>query len=167
MPIAFLVVSSKGGVSLLPVDQSANTTLDKAVSYTHLGATGLVLPERNWMSAAGTVIKASAGASERIKTAVCGNLKDFLLHAKAAGLAVLCAERKDAVPLYEQRLDGPLLLAVGGEKRGVSKTVFDLADRKVYIPYGRDFRNSLSASAACAVFAFEIYRQRNSKKRTG
>ena len=125
------------------------------------GATGLILPERNWMTAAGTVIKASAGASEHIKTAIVSDIKSFLTAAKEKGISIICAERKDAVSLYEQKLDMPLILAIGGEKRGVSKVVFEASDKKIYIPYGREFRNSLSASAAAAVFAFEIYRQRN------
>lgn len=131
------------------------------------GATGLILPERNWMSAAGTVIRSSAGASERIKAAKTENLPDFLQKAKRRGIKILCAERKDAIPLYSTDLTGGILLAVGGEKRGVSKAVFEAADQRVFIPYGRDFRNSISASAAAAVFAFEILRQRQKKTESG
>lgn len=128
------------------------------------GATGLLLPERNWMSAAGTVIRSSAGASERIKAAKTENLPGFLQKAKQHGIKIICAERKDAVSLYSADLTGGILLAIGGEKRGVSKAVFDAADSRVFIPYGRDFRNSISASAASAVFAFEILRQRQKNK---
>lgn len=128
------------------------------------GATGIILPQRNWMSAAGTVIRSSAGASERIKAAKYENLPDFLAKAKQHGIKIICAERKDAVPLYSADLTGGVLLAIGGEKRGVSKAVFEAADSRVFIPYGRDFRNSISASAAASVFAFEILRQRQSEQ---
>lgn len=128
------------------------------------GATGILLPQRNWMSAAGTVIRSSAGASERIKAAKYESLPGFLEKAKKHGIKIICAERKDAVPLYSADLTGGVLLAIGGEKRGISKTVFDAADSRVYIPYGRDFRNSVSASAAASVFAFEILRQRQNAR---
>jgi 23S rRNA (guanosine2251-2'-O)-methyltransferase len=125
------------------------------------GATGIVLPHRNWMSAAGTVLKASAGASERITCAVTDDISGFLQKAKAKGITVIAADRRDAEPLYSQSLNMPLALIIGGEKRGISSDALKMADRRVYIPYGRDFRNALAASGAVAVFAFEIYRQRS------
>ena len=126
------------------------------------GATGIVLPERNWLSASGTVLRSSAGASERIPCAVTSDIPSFILKAKEKGITVLAADRRDAVPLYSERLDMPVLLLVGGEKRGISSEILKLADKRIYIPYGREFRNALSASSAVSVFAFEIYRQRNS-----
>jgi len=126
------------------------------------GATGIVLPERNWLSASGIVLRSSAGASERIDCAVTADIPAFITKAKQKGITVLAADRRDAVPLYGEKLDGPVLLLVGGEKRGISSEILSLADKRIYIPYGREFRNALSASAAVSVFAFEIYRQRNS-----
>ena len=46
------------------------------------GATGIVLPERNWLSASGTVLRSSAGASERIPCAVTSDIPSFILKAK-------------------------------------------------------------------------------------
>ena len=61
--------------------------------------------------------------------------------------------------LYEADLKKPLLLVVGGEKRGISAEMLALADRVVRIDYGREFRGSLSAASAATVMAFEILRQ--------
>lgn len=127
------------------------------------GATGVILPERNWMSAAGTVIKASAGASEILPTAALSDFSDFLSEARKLGFEIIAAERKNAVSLFETDLTMPLILAVGGEKRGLSKSVSDRVTKNVFIPYGSGFRNSLGTSAATAVFAFEILRQRSAK----
>ena len=124
------------------------------------GATGLLLPERNWLSATSTVIKASAGACEYIPTAVTDDFEAVLRLARSKGITVLCAERKDAVPLYSVDLKKPIIFAVGGEMRGLSKKITENADRNVYIPYGSDFRNALSAASACAVCGFEVMRQR-------
>lgn len=48
-----------------------------------------------------------------------------------------------------------------GEMRGISSKILKYADQRVFLPYGSDFRNALSANSAAAVFAFEAYRQRN------
>ena len=53
----------------------------------------------------------------------------------------------------------PLLMIVGGEKRGISRGLLDLADTLVKIPYGREFKASLSAASATTMFAYEIMRQ--------
>lgn len=127
------------------------------------GATGLVIPNRNWTSADHIVIRASAGASEFIPTASVDRPADFLTQAKSAGLTVIAADRKDATSLYETDLTGPIVLLIGGQLRGLSRSVSDLTDTRVYIPYGNEFRNALPAAGASAVIAFEIFRQRHKK----
>lgn len=127
------------------------------------GATGLLVPPRTWENAEGTVIRSSAGASEKIPTATAEDLVPFLEEAHARNVRILAADRQDAVPLYSTDLTGPLLLAIGGRLRGLSRAVYDRADQHVYIPYGNDFRNALTASGACAVMAFEALRQRMEK----
>jgi len=125
------------------------------------GAQGLLLPARNWMSAAGTVARASAGASELIPTAVYDDADEVRQAVKPLGITMLMAGRGEgSVSLYEADLTSPLLLCIGGENRGLSRAVADACQTQVYIPYGSDFRNSLSAAGASAAFAFEILRQR-------
>ena len=106
------------------------------------GINGLILPPRNWMGAAGVVARASAGASELME----------------CGYRVLCAGIRDSVSLYDADLMGPMLVILGGEKRGISRALLEQADQIVRIDYGSDFGGSLSTSAAAAVFAFEILR---------
>ena len=128
------------------------------------GASGLVLPKRNWMNAAATVIKSSAGASESLPTAETSDLGEFLKKAKKRGFEIIAAERKNAENLYETDFTKPIVLAVGGEKRGLSNAVLSHVTKNVFIPYGSSFRNSLGTAAATAVFAFEILRQRSGGK---
>jgi 23S rRNA (guanosine2251-2'-O)-methyltransferase len=125
------------------------------------GAHGLVLRPRNWTSAAGVVTRASAGSSEFLPMAVAEDDAALLAFLRARGIRLVCAEQSpDAHPLYQADLRGPLLLAVGGERRGVAKALRAQADLKVYIPYGRDFRQALGAAPSAAVLAFEVLRQR-------
>lgn len=124
------------------------------------GVTGLVVRPRNWMSAAGTVTRASAGATEFMPTAVANSVLEAAATFREAGLSVACAAKKSAVSLYEADLSRPLFLLIGGEKRGITRSFLDQADLRLKIPYGRPFDHSLGAAASTAVFAFEIARQR-------
>ena len=124
------------------------------------GVTGVIVPSRNWLTAASVVIKASAGASEYLPTLVSEDLGKTVLAARENGLKVFCAERRDAESLYEKDLTEPVVLAIGGEMRGLSRSVLDNSDGNIFIPYGSGFRCALSASAASAVIGFEVMRQR-------
>jgi 23S rRNA (guanosine2251-2'-O)-methyltransferase len=124
------------------------------------GAHGAVLGPRNWMSAAATVSRASAGASELLPLAVEKPL-EAVEHCSVRGLAIVCAAaERNARSVHDTDLRGPLLLVIGGERRGISRNVLSRADAVVQIPYGRDFRGSLGTTSAAAVLAFEVLRQR-------
>jgi len=130
------------------------------------GVDGLVVRPRNWMSAAGTVARASAGASEWIPTAVAESAEEAADFFRRRGLTVACAAKDDqAVPLFAADLSGPLFLLVGGEKRGITRSFMDQADLLLEIPYGRDFRQSLGATSAASVLGFEILRQRTARSK--
>ncbi len=126
------------------------------------GCSGIILDERNWMSAAGVVCRSSAGASE-LFPAYISNPKDAVDFFKSRGYTVVCADEKTDDILGECELKTPLLLIVGGEKRGISKEILISSDKKVKIEYGREFRASLSAASAVTMFAYEIMRQNRVK----
>lgn len=123
-----------------------------------LGCDGVLIPERNWMSAAGVVARSSAGASELMPMLTA----DALLAAdifKSRGYRIVCADERTEHTLGQCELKLPILLIVGGEKRGISKALTEKADMLVRIDYGRDFHASLSAASATTIFAYEIARQ--------
>ena len=122
------------------------------------GADGVILSPRNWMNAAGVVARSSAGASELIDMFICEPTEAVDIFS-AAGYQVVCAGIRDSVSLFEADLKKPLLVILGGEKRGISRAVLEKADKIVRIDYGNDFCGSLSTAAATAVFAFEILRK--------
>lgn len=124
------------------------------------GADGLVLRPRNWLSAATTVARSSAGASELMPIAVAETALDAAAFFREQGLVVACAAAKDAVPVEEADFTQPLFLLIGGEKRGVTRSFVDQADLRVWIPYGRDFPHALGATAAAAILSYEVMRQR-------
>ena len=123
-----------------------------------VGCNGIILGERNWMSAAGVVCRSSAGASEMFRVYKCDEIDAANLF-KKNGYNIVCADERTDNVLGECPLHFPILLVVGGEKRGISRGLLDLADTLVKIPYGREFKASLSAASATTMFAYEIMRQ--------
>ncbi len=126
------------------------------------GADGLILPERNWMSASGVVAKSAAGTSELFDIFV-DDLESAVDKFKALGFKVICAEIRDSVSLYEADLTGPILFIIGGEKRGISSKLMSKADMNIRIDYARSFRGSLPTASAVSIIAFHAANSRKSK----
>ena len=122
------------------------------------GVDGIILTERNWLSAAGIVARSSAGASEALPM-YCADGELLCRHFKNRGYSIVAASIRDSVSLYDADLTKPLLLIVGGEKRGISRLLLDNSDLKIRIEYANDFRGSLPTVSAVSVIAFEIYKQ--------
>lgn len=122
------------------------------------GVDGIILTERNWMSAAGVVCRASAGASELLPLYVCdGESAADIFH--SAGYRVVGADIDNSVSVYEASLKYPLFLIIGGEKRGISASLTAKCDSIVRLDYGRDCSIALSAASAASILGFEIMRQ--------
>lgn len=122
------------------------------------GADGVILPPRNWMGVSGLVARSSAGTSEKMPLYM-AEPTEVIPVFHQLGYRAACAEIRDAVDLYQADLSLPLLLVIGGEKRGISRGVLAEADLNVRIGYKGQFRGSLSSAASAAVLAFEVLRQ--------
>lgn len=126
------------------------------------GCTGLLLRKRDWKEAESVIIRASAGASEYLNVVMCEDLPAAVRSLKEQGVYCYAAMRRDAVVYDQADMKIPLLIAIGGEMRGLSSALLKEMDQNIYIPYANDFRNALNAAAAAAVLAFEVRRQRES-----
>ena len=122
------------------------------------GVDGIILSPRNWMGAAGVVARASAGASELFSMYISEPSHAIELF-KNKNYKVYCADKPNSVSIYQIEMKKPLLVIVGGEKRGNSKAVLEAADKIIHIDYGRSFPAALSAASASTVIAFEVMRQ--------
>ena len=123
-----------------------------------MGCSGIILCERNWFSASGVVARSSAGASE-LFSVYKADPAEAVKFFKDSGYKVVCADERTDNLLGDCELKLPILLLVGGEKRGISRAVVDEADILVKIDYAREFKASLSAASAATMFAYEIHRQ--------
>ncbi|MBO5715395.1 MAG: RNA methyltransferase [Clostridia bacterium] len=122
------------------------------------GADGVIVPTYRFNNAQGLICKGSAGTSELIDIFECDILNAIDIF-KSKGYKVASAGIRDSVSLYDADLKKPLLLIVGGEKRGISSEVLAKSDMVVRVDYGKTFKGSLTASSAATVLAFEVYRQ--------
>jgi len=127
------------------------------------GVDGLVVRPRNWMSAAGTVARASAGASELVPTAIAESAVEAASFYREQGLVVACATKRRATSIYDTDLTGAIFMVIGGEKRGITRSFVQQSEMRIQIPYQRDFSPSLSTASAVAVISFEVMRQRKSR----
>lgn len=127
------------------------------------GADAVLLPKRSPIVSAGIVCRSSAGASELIEI-VCGDIESNIRYLKEKGYRFVLADMDAPAPAHLSDLSKPLILGVGGEKRGFSKSVTSLADLTVRLDYGRDFPMALSAASASAILAFEVTKQNPAKK---
>lgn len=124
------------------------------------GCDGIILGERNWMTAAGVVCRSSAGASEMFRLFK-SNDEETIRIFKSRGYNIVCADERTDNILGSVTIPSPTLLIVGGEHRGISKTLLSAADMRIRISYAREFKASLSAASATTMFAYEIMRQRH------
>lgn len=129
-------------------------------SFYAAGVTGLVVRPRNWMSAAGVVARASAGASELMPTAVADDPRTAAEFFKQKGLRLVTTARdRRAESIYNVDLTPATFLVIGGEKRGMSREFMDSADVLIKIPYRRRFPHSLGTVASASIISFEMMRQ--------
>lgn len=124
------------------------------------GVTGIILEKHNWTGVSGIVARASAGASEMFDMRVSEDFAETAKAFRAAGYKFAVADKSEkSRSIYDCALKFPLLLAVGGERRGNTKAALEVADEIIELDYGRDFPAALSAASAASVIAFEIFRQ--------
>ena len=122
------------------------------------GARELILPFRFPAGADAVLARASAGCSELLPVYICDPCEAAKKYA-AAGYELAAAGIRNAEVLPVAHLRFPLLLIVGGEKRGISAGLAAMAETQLKIPYERDFMGSLPTETAVSVFAYELMRR--------
>lgn len=123
------------------------------------GAHGVIIPKRRAVGLTATVAKASAGALMHTPVAKVTNLVNTMEELKKQGMWFACADM-DGEVMYRQNLTGSIGLVIGNEGSGISRLVKEHCDYITSIPMQGDI-NSLNASVATGILAFEIVRQRH------
>ena len=122
------------------------------------GAHGVIIPKRRAVGLTATVAKTSAGALNYTPVAKVTNLAKTMEELKEKGLWFVCADM-GGESMYRLNLTGPIGMVIGNEGDGVSRLVKEKCDFIASIPMKGDI-DSLNASVAAGVLAYEIVRQR-------
>ena len=122
------------------------------------GAHGVIIPKNRAAGLTATVARTSAGALNYTPVAKVTNLGAAIDELKKKGLWFVCADMGGEV-MYRQNLTGPIGLVIGNEGEGVGRLVKEKCDMAASIPMKGDI-DSLNASVAAGVLAYEIVRQR-------
>lgn len=122
------------------------------------GAHGVIIPKHRASGLTATVAKTSAGAINYTPVAKVTNLAQTIEDLKKEGLWFVCADM-DGECMYKLDLKGPIGLVIGKEGEGVSRLVKEKCDFVASIPMKGEI-DSLNASVAMGVLAYEIVRQR-------
>ena len=125
------------------------------------GAHGVIIPKRRAVGLTPTVAKTSAGAIHYTPVAKVTNITSTIKELKEQGMWFVCADM-GGTAMYDLNLTGPIGLVIGNEGDGVSKLVKEQCDMIASIPMKGDI-DSLNASVATGVLAYEIVRQRLGK----
>ncbi len=122
------------------------------------GAHGVIIPKRRASGLTATVARTSAGALNYTPVAKVTNMAATIEELKKRGMWFVCADMGGEV-MYRLNLTGPIGLVIGNEGEGVSRLVKEKCDMTASIPMKGDI-DSLNASVAAGVLAYEIVRQR-------
>ena len=122
------------------------------------GAHGVIIPKRRAAGLTATVARTSAGALNYTPVVKVTNITQTINDLKKKNMWFVCADM-DGEVMYNLDLKGPIGLVIGNEGEGVSRLVKEACDYVASIPMKGDI-DSLNASVAAGVMAFEIVRQR-------
>ncbi len=125
------------------------------------GAHGVIIPKRRAAGLTATVAKTSAGALNYTPVAKVTNLSKTMEALKEEGMWFVCADM-DGTTMYDLNLTGPIGVVIGNEGSGVGDLVKKNCDFVASIPMKGDI-DSLNASVAAGVLAYEVVRQRIQK----
>lgn len=121
------------------------------------GAHGVVIPRHRAASVNETVVKVSAGAAAHVMVVKATNVNDVIDELKAKGVWVYAADM-DGESIYSTNLSGAVAFVIGGEGAGVKRLTKSKCDGVIALPM-RGKVNSLNASVAAGVVAYEYVRQ--------
>jgi 23S rRNA (guanosine2251-2'-O)-methyltransferase len=125
-----------------------------------LGAHAVIIPEKGSARITADAIKTSAGALHTFPVCREKSIVKAIEYLKASGLRVICADEKSGKNVSEADLNGPSVLIMGAEDKGISKELLALSDTMIRIPMSGNI-GSLNVSVASGILLYEIMRQRS------
>ena len=125
------------------------------------GVDGIIIQKKGAAPVTADTIKTSAGAAFKVPIAKVDHVKDAVFYLQASGITVVAATEKTQNTIYDLNLTVPCAIVMGAEDRGISPSILKAADHLAKLPLLGEIE-SLNVSVACAVFLYEVVRQRRS-----
>ncbi|HET8737832.1 MAG TPA: 23S rRNA (guanosine(2251)-2'-O)-methyltransferase RlmB [Pricia sp.] len=123
------------------------------------GVDGIIIQKKGSAPVTADTIKTSAGAAFKVPIAKVDHIKDAIYYLQASGISVVAATEKTDTSVYDVSFTEPCAIVMGSEDRGISPSTLKAADHLAKLPLLGDIE-SLNVSVACAVFLYEVVRQR-------
>lgn len=123
------------------------------------GVDGIIIQKKGAAPVTADTIKTSAGAAFKVPIAKVDHIKDAVFYLQASGVQVIAATEKTSKTIYDISFTQPCAIIMGSEDRGVSPSILKAADYTAKLPLLGEIE-SLNVSVACAVFLYEVVRQR-------
>ncbi len=126
------------------------------------GVDGIIIQKKGAAPVTADTIKTSAGAAFKVPIAKVDHIKDAVFYLQASGISVVAATEKTDKTVYDVVFTEPCAIVMGSEDRGISPSTLKAADHLAKLPLLGEIE-SLNVSVACAVFLYEVVRQRRDK----
>ena len=123
------------------------------------GVDGIIIQKKGSAPVTADTIKTSAGAAFKVPIVKVDHIKDAVFYFQASGVQVICATEKTENTIYDVSFKAPSAIVMGSEDRGISPSILKASDYAAKIPLLGEIE-SLNVSVACAVFLYEVVRQR-------
>ena len=120
---------------------------------------GIIIPKQGAAPVTADTVKTSAGAVFNIPICKVNHLNDAVFYLQSSGIKVVAATEKTDKEIYNVPMNEPLAIVMGAEDKGISSSLLKICDEKAKLPMMGNI-GSLNVSVACAVFLYEVVRQR-------
>lgn len=123
------------------------------------GKFAVVIPNHSACGVNETVLHVASGGENFVPVSMVSNLSNALIAAKKAGFWAVGTVLEDAESINDVKLPFPLCLVLGSEGKGVHQGLINQLEVKVKIPM-KGSSLSFNVAMACAIFCYEIAKQR-------
>lgn len=123
------------------------------------GVDGIIIQKKGAAPVTADTIKTSAGAAFKVPIVKVDHIKDAVFYLQASGITVVAATEKTDTTIYDIAFTEPCAIVMGSEDRGISPSTLKIVDNLAKVPLLGEIE-SLNVSVACAVFLYEVVRQR-------
>jgi 23S rRNA (guanosine2251-2'-O)-methyltransferase len=155
------VINSKEKPLFLLLDQLSDVRNFGAIIRTAecTGVDAIIIQKKGAAPVTADTIKTSAGAAFKVPIAKVDHIKDAVFYLQASGIQVVSATEKADRTVYDVSFNLPTAIVMGSEDRGITPSILKASDQVAKLPLLGEIE-SLNVSVACAVFLYEVVRQR-------